>query len=224
MKFSISYFLVTLIFLSYSSAIAQVEQLENQLKKDPENVTVLLQLGTYYHDLAGRKKNKPAVKEAAKYLEKILSLQSEHCLAKVYYGSVLTMKAREAFFPWKKRGYMREGFRAMDAAVRMCNDQPQVRLIRAINNTTVPLSFSRLPIALADFEFIIHSDSQVVSTLNSDFWAPFYYYYGVALLKNKQDEKAKGMWKQVSTLYPDSPYTKKANEQLKILEEHTYVN
>ena len=224
MKLAISILLLTITCFSFSTALAQVEQLEQQLEQDPENVEVLMQLGAYYHDLGGEQKNKQTVEKAKKYLEKILSLQSEHCLAKVYYGSVLTMKAREAFFPWKKMGYMRKGFETMDDAVRLCIDHPQVRLIRAINNTTVPLSFSRLPIALADFDFIFNLDKEIASTLNSDFWAPFHFYYGVALLKNNESEKAESIWREGINLYPDSPYTKKTNEQLKMLEENTHVN
>ncbi|MBN2395184.1 MAG: hypothetical protein JXC36_01835 [Candidatus Atribacteria bacterium] len=133
-----------LVFLSSTNLSAQIPQWEKQLKSDPTNIELLLKLGKAYHDVAGEKEDKEAVKKAEKYLSKLLAIEPGNAPAMVYYGSVLTMKARETFFPWDKMKYMKKGFAEMDSAVAIDPDAPEVRLIRAINATSVPKMFHRL--------------------------------------------------------------------------------
>ena len=40
----------------------------------------------------------------------------------------------------------------MDSAVALDPDEPEVRLIRAVNSTSVPKMFNRLKMAVADFK------------------------------------------------------------------------
>ena len=141
-----------LLILVSESPSAQIPQWENQLKTDPSNTELLLKLGKAYHDVAGENEDKEAVKKAEKYLSKLLEIEPGNALAMVYYGSVLTMKAREAFFPWDKMKYMKKGFAKMDSAVALDPGEPEVRLIRAINSTSVPKMFNRLKLALSDFK------------------------------------------------------------------------
>lgn len=42
----------------------QVSEWEDQLKRDPANKELLLNLGKYYHDLGGMEEDKRAVKKA----------------------------------------------------------------------------------------------------------------------------------------------------------------
>jgi len=141
-----------LLILSSKNLSAQITQWEKQLKSDPSNTELLLKLGKAYHDVAGENEDKEAVKKAEKYLSKLLEIEPGNALAMVYYGSVLTMKARDAFFPWEKMKYMKKGFGKMDSAVALDPDEPEVRLIRAINSTLVPKMFNRLKMALSDFK------------------------------------------------------------------------
>lgn len=143
-----------LLFLSSTNLSAQIPQWENQLKSDPTNIELLLKLGKAYHDLAGENEDKAAVKKAEGYLSKLLAIEPGNAPAMVYYGSVLTMKAREAFFPWEKMKYMKKGFVQMDSAVALDPDEPEVRLIRAINSTSVPKMFHRLKMAFSDFKYM----------------------------------------------------------------------
>ena len=95
-----------LVILSSTNLFAQIPQWEQQLKSDPTNTELLLKLGNAYHDVAGENEDKEAVKKAEQYLSKLLAIEPGNALAIVYYGSVLTMKAREAFLPWEKMKYI----------------------------------------------------------------------------------------------------------------------
>src|SRR5204863_5428421 len=92
--------------------------LEGRLQSDPTNTLILFQLGDLcYHE--GANKNEKAVILAEGYFQRLLALDTNHAMARVRYGSVLTMKARDAFAPMNRLNYVRAGNREMDAAVKI---------------------------------------------------------------------------------------------------------
>lgn len=205
---------ISLLFRSSGNLPAQIPQWENQLKSDPTNTELLLQLGKAYHDLAGENEDKAAAKKAEKYLLKLLAIEPGNAPAIVYYGSVLTMKAREAFFPWDKMKYMKKGFAKMDSAVALDPGEPEVRLIRAINSTSVPKMFHRLNMALSDFNYIEGLEQEKLDEMTNKFWLPYYFYFGLALEKDEQLEPAREKFAQVIELDSTADLANKARQQL----------
>jgi tetratricopeptide (TPR) repeat protein len=204
--------LLILILSGYLSA--QISQWEKQLEADPDNTELLLNLGKAYHDLAGVEEDEDAVQQAESYLSRLMKIDPQNAVALVYYGSVLTMKARDAFLPWEKMKYMRKGFATMDSAVALDPHSPEVRLIRANNGTSVPKMFHRLKIALADFQFIESLDKEKLAEMTNKFWLPYYYYFGRALVKDEQFEAAEVKFAKVIAIDSDSEYAKNARQQL----------
>jgi tetratricopeptide (TPR) repeat protein len=203
-----------LVILTSTNLSAQITQWEKQLKTDPVNTEFLLKLGTAYHDLAGENEDKAAVKKAEGYLSKLLAIEPDNAPAMVYYGSVLTMKAREAFFPWDKMKYMKQGFAKMDSAVVLGPDEPEVRLIRGINSTSVPKMFNRLKVALSDFLYIEGLEKEKLNEMTNKFWLPYYFYFGLALEKDGQLEPAREKFAKVIELDSNSELANKARQQL----------
>ena len=153
--FQIWIYVLLFIVLGMTNSIwGQVREWEMLLKRDPDNKVILLNLGKYYHNLGGMEENKEAVKKADKSLSLLLELEPKHCVAMVYYGSVLTMKARDAFFPWDKMKYVKKGISRMDKAIFFEPGNPEVRLIRGMNSATMPKMFDRLSVALEDLSHI----------------------------------------------------------------------
>lgn len=197
--------------------LAQIPQWEKQLAADPNNTELLLKLGKAYHDLAGVEEDEAAVEQAENYLARLLKIEPQHAVALVYYGSVLTMKAREAFLPWEKMKYMKQGFAAMDSAVALAPRSPEVRLIRANNGTSVPKMFHRLKTALADFQFIEAMQLEKSGQITNQFWMPYYYYFGLALVKDEQFQAAAVKLNKVLEIDANSEYAKNARKQLEKL-------
>jgi len=197
----------------------RAKQWEEDLKDDPCNCELLLKLGKHYHDLGGTLQDGRAVKKADNYLSMLLDLEPGNAVALVYHGSVCTMKARHAFFPWSKMKHMKAGFTEMDKAAWLEPDNPEVRLIRGINSTMVPGRFGRLATALGDFKHIEELDRKGDLGMSKRFWLPFYYYYGVALAKNNQTGKARSKLLRAVSVDPGSAYAKQARQQLIDLEE-----
>ena len=104
---------MSVLFATLDPLWAQVSQWENMLNKDPQNTEVLLKLGKHFHDLGGNG-DKKAAKKSVQYLRRLLELEPRNSVAMVYYGSGLTMRARDMFFPWDKMKYMKKGMVQMD--------------------------------------------------------------------------------------------------------------
>lgn len=214
MKLRILVFTILLQIAYWGSLAAQIWEWENQLQTDPTNKELLLKLGKAYHDLAGENEEKEAIKKAEVYLSKLLEIEPGNAPAIVYYGSVLTMKAREAFLPWDKMKYMKQGFAQMDSAVALDPDEPEVRLIRAINSTSVPKMFNRLKMALSDFLYIEELEKEKLAEMTNKFWLPYYFYFGLALEKDEQLQPARKKFAKVIELDSNCELANKARGQL----------
>ena len=197
---------------------AQVSLWEDQIKEDPGNTELLLKLGQYYHDLGGNQQDKGAVKKSVQNLERLLDLEPKNSVAMVYYGSALTMRARDVFFPWEKMKYMKKGIGRMDKAVTLDPENREVRLIRGINNSQLPDMFQKLSPALEDFETIEKWLSRSAQSEGDAFLLPFYYHYGCALLKTHKETEARKQFEMVVKINPESEYGNKAQKRLEEME------
>jgi tetratricopeptide (TPR) repeat protein len=162
----------------------------------------------------GNQEDKSAVKKAEQYLERLLLLEPRNSMAMVYLGSVLTMRARNAFFPWDKMDFMKKGMIRMDKAVALAPDNNEVRLIRGINSTQLPGMFNRLSTALEDFKIIENGILADVPFGSEAFCLPYYYCYGCALQKANKTDAARACYESVLKISSGSEYGK--NVRLKL--------
>jgi tetratricopeptide (TPR) repeat protein len=197
----------------------QVKELEDRLKKDPANPQTLLNLVRYYHNSGGEGGDREAVKKAEKYLERLLSLNPENALAMVYYGSILTMKARLASQPWEAMEYIQKGFTQMEKAVLFDPGDPEIRFVRGANSIRVPDEFGRLSVSLEDFKAIESMDPGKLIDLGKDYLAAYDYYYGLALLKSGSHSEARSKFQKILKEAPRSFYAGKARKELEGMEK-----
>jgi len=216
-------FLGCIIFLnliiSSPSARCQIELWEEQVKTEPENRQLLMELGRYWHNIGGMEENKEAVIKAVYYLENLIELDKKNGLALVYCGSAKTMKARDAVFIWDKISYVKKGINLMDKAVQLEPDNPEIRLVRGANAATMPKIMRRVSIALADFKHIEKLNSEEQLNFPASYWLLYYYNYGLALYNNHQYEEAKVKYKKAIEVDPNSDYAGYARRELKKIEE-----
>jgi tetratricopeptide (TPR) repeat protein len=165
-----------------------IDSLEVELVNDPNNVSVLIQLGRIYHDF-GTEGDKEAVKMGEKYLENAVSLDSENAIAIAYYGSILTMKARDSKAPWNRIKHGRKGLSFIDRAVELEPNNLDVRIIRAMNSLLTPSFLGRLKYSFEDFEYVINNDH--FKSWIADSKAYVYYNLGNAYKKDDKLVEAK---------------------------------
>ncbi len=196
-----------------------IGELEARLEKEPENTAILLTLGKHYHDLGGSSGRKEDVKRAERHLAALLELEPGNNVAMVYYGSVLTMKARHATFPWSKMRFMNIGFARMDKAVHREPDSHEIRLIRGINSTRVPGRFHRLALALEDFAHIEALSAKCVFTATERVGLPFHLHHGLSLEKRGKAAAARKQYLRTIEIDTASTYAVQARERLEQMEE-----
>ncbi len=203
---------VAIIITTSLYAQTNVDSLKTIIKNDPQNIQGLIALGVHYHDL-GVAGNSKAVEQGEQLLKKALSLDPNNALATGYYGSILSLKARDASMPWAKVKFAKQGFEQLDKSIQMNPDDLDVRLIRAMNSYQVPKFMKRLPLSIEDFNFIIKHKK--FESWTPDHRAFVYLHFGKALEKDDQPEKAKEMFDLAIKEAPGSKSGLEAKKALK---------
>lgn len=191
----------------------RVKSLEDSLKGDPENTQLLLQLGILYHNM-GVEGDKEAVKKAEKVLKKLIDLEPKDAEAYCWYGSVLTLKGKYAWFPLNKMKYVNKGIKEMDKAIELAPDNVTVRMIRANNSLSLPDMFHRTDIAITDFEHLISMKEKNPGSFEEDLLAEILLNMGKAYKKKGDLLKARENWQKVIETAPESEEALEAKELL----------
>ncbi len=210
----IRYFLAFLSVLLTTTLFAQnkIDSLKTAIKNKLNDIQALTQLGVYYHDL-GVAGDQKAVEQGEEMLKKAVTLDPNNAYTMGYYGSILSLKARDATMPWTRIKYAKQGFEQLDKSIQMNPEDLNVRLIRAMNSYQVPKIMKRMPISLEDFNFIVSHD-------NFKKWIPdnrafVYFHFGKALEKDDQHEQAREFFEMAIKEAPGSELAGEAKEALK---------
>jgi len=188
--------------------------LQNRLQSDPTNTLILFQLGDLCHD-EGAKNDAKAVILAEGYFKRLLAIDPDHAMARVMYGSVLTMKARDSIWPLTQLNYVKAGNREMDAAVKMAPKDEQVRFARAVNNFHMPDIMDREEIVQEDLAWLWQQAQLADTTLKVGQKQTIALYYGQTLKKKKKLDEALQIWRAGLALAPKSQAAAPLREQLK---------
>ncbi|MBN2414909.1 hypothetical protein JXO52_03660 [bacterium] len=193
---------------------------EKQIKADPDNVSLLLQAGIDCHQRANMGDGRSLV-TAEKYLGKALELDPRNGLAMVFYGSLMSINAREETVGWKQMEFMQIAFAKMDKAVMLYPDDAEIRLVRGINHCYLPEMFGRLDTALSDFACIEELVTSGRDSLSGTDYVNFAYHYGITLTMKKRTDQSARYLRQVVEMAPDSPLAEQARAALRGMESGT---
>ena len=187
--------------------------LQNRLQSDPTNTLILFQLGDLcYHE--GANKNAKAVILAEGYFKRLLALDTNHAMARVMYGSVLTMKARDATWPLMQLNYVNAGNREMDAAVKIAPEDAQVRFARVVNNFHMPDVMDRQVLVQEDLAWLWQQAQLADTKLNVGQKQTIALYHGQTLQKKNKLDEGIQVWRAGLALAPESQEAAALKEQL----------
>ena len=187
--------------------------LQSRLQSDPTNTLILFQLGDLCHD-EGANNDEKAVTLADGYFKRLLAIDPNHAMARVMYGSVLTMKARDALWPLTQLNYVKAGNREMDTAVKLAPKDAQVRFTRAVNNFHMPDIMGREEIAQEDLAWLWQQAQLAGTSLKLDQKQTIALYYGQTLQKKNKLDEALQIWRAGLALAPKSQGAARLKEQL----------
>lgn len=203
--------LCLLVLASLCSGQDRISDLEQELKADPQNESLLMELSRAYHDL-GTGGDDDAVERGLVLVDRALSIDSSNVIALAYRGRFWTLKARASWWPPTKMSYMRKGGEDLDEAVSMAPDNIMVRLLRGINSLGMPGFLGRLSSALEDFIVILRHPDFPEQTKELKGMA--FYFGGVAYKRADDLDAARQLLKRVPLFLPGSEYARRAQEEL----------
>jgi tetratricopeptide (TPR) repeat protein len=218
---AVTLLVIGLILATSGAAVAgQAAELESRLKKDPDNVALLLEMGRLRHNLAFLQNDIKAAEAADKLLTRLLAIDPYNAAGMVYLGSVKTLKASSAQDrPWQALEYLQEGFALMDRAVQIAPGHPEVRFLRAVNCVNVPETFGRLSVALEDFEVLAELVKKNPAGLDPGMLCSSHSFHGLALLKIGAVAEAEKAFRLAIETDPQSSFAAGARSQLSSLEK-----
>jgi tetratricopeptide (TPR) repeat protein len=187
--------------------------LQSGLQADPTNTLILFQLGDLCHD-EGANNDEKAVILAEGYFKRLLVIDPNHAMARVMYGSVLTMKARDALWPTTQLSYVKAGNREMDAAVKLAPKDAQVRFARAVNNFHMPAIMGREEIVQEDLAWLWQQAQLADTKLNVGQKQTVALYCGLTLQKKNRLDEALQIWRAALALAPKSEDAAPLKKQL----------
>ncbi|MDI6752533.1 MAG: tetratricopeptide repeat protein [bacterium] len=204
---------IFMLGMGNTALASEMGKLEELLKKEPENVKILLKLGIDYHH-KGVEGDEKAVKEAEKVFKKVLWLEPDNVEVLAWYGSTLTLKGRDAWFPISKLRYVNQGIEKMNEAVKIAPDNITVRMIRANNSLGLPDFFDRLKFAITDSEYLLKLKKKSPKAFPDELLLQIYLNLGRAYQKKGETEKAKKYLNKVIKLAPESRKVKEVKKLL----------
>ncbi len=206
--------LISLMFLGALFAQqSELDSLEGVVKNDAQNTDAMFKLAIIYYNMVSKQENDKATERAEELFKAVLKEKNDRTDAMVYYGSLLTLKGRDAFLPWRKLSYVEEGCEMMDKAVRLDPKNINLRIRRAMNNINLPDSFDRQAYYLSDFEFIRNHPAFL--SFPPDFQQQILYYSALACEKNNEPEKSRELYQQVIDINKNTEFAKRAGEAMR---------
>ena len=130
-------------------------------------------------------------------------------------GSVITMKARDAFWPNVRLRYAKEGVRIMDSAIKLAPENPEVRFVRAENNFHMPKFMEREEVVRSDFAWLWQQVQKRPAEIPTRLKQEIAYYQGHVLKRQKRDKEANEVWQAGLGFDPQSLMAERIRKQLK---------
>jgi hypothetical protein len=162
----------------------------------------------------GANNDEKAVILAEGYFKRLLAVEPKHAMARVLYGSVLTIRARDTLWPLTQLNYVEAGNREMDAAVTMAPQDAQVRLARAVNNFHMPEIMGREEIVQEDLAWLWQQAQMPDTNLKVGQKQTIALYYGQTLQQKNRLDDALQIWRAGLALSPKSQDAAPLKEQL----------
>ena len=214
---SVSRSLIVTLLLSSVFAVGVIAQdripgLEGSLKSNPNDESVLMELGKLYHDKAADG-DADAIDKGFRCFDRLLTIDTANAIALAYRGDLWALRGRDSWWPPNKWSHLRKGAAELDMAVGLAPDNMMVRLIRGMNALAAPGFLGRLPIALEDFIVLLRHPA--FPEQSKELKVSIFYYGGVAHKRADDYDRARELFKKAISLLPDSDFAKRAQDELK---------
>lgn len=187
--------------------------IEERLKEDPQNQSLLIEASRYYHRMA-MQGDEYAFEKADHSVSTLLDLDGQHVEALSIAGSLFTIKARRSRSLFKRIWYSFKAARTLDRAVRLDPANISARTIRAFTSLVLPRFLRRLKTAVGDFEYLLQVKSEDPSGLPDEMMPKVYLNLGLANVRIGDFERAREILSVVVARFPDTRECNRARSLL----------
>jgi tetratricopeptide (TPR) repeat protein len=161
--------------------------------------------GLYARGLAG---DRAAVTECIDALEKLLAVQPNEQVARVYLGSAYTLRSRDLPIGPAKLSALRKGIALMDEAAAAAPQNAKVQLTRAVTNEALPAFLGRRKMAREQLEQLVAQIEKDPAKLTPADQQLLYLNAGEAAKKAGDTARAHELWQRGAVLKADSKLTR----------------
>jgi tetratricopeptide (TPR) repeat protein len=212
--------IVTLLLASASLSTAgtqsqssQIQALETALKANPNDPKGQFDLGVLLFDQAAGG-DKDAVDKAAGVFEKLIKQDPKNAEYHCRYGSILTMKGRDAWIPLLKARLVNNGLEEMDKAVALAPDDVAVRLTRANTCYALPDIFNRIDTTVGDCRYLSRLFEKNPAAYSESVRMKVRLLLASSLKKSGKEEESKRVLEKIIAESPGSTYAEEARKML----------
>lgn len=162
---------------------------------------------------AGVAGNRTAVTDCIARLEAVLEREPSNQVARAWLGSALTLRSRDLGIGPAKLETLKRGGRLMDEAVA-ASDDPEVRLVRAINSGKLPAIFGRKNVAREDFRFLLERVHDPAGPMDPQVAQAIFLHAGDFLSQEGRKAESLAAWRDGLQIQPGSVLARELRARL----------
>lgn len=201
-------------FLNAQAPATRIADLEAAVSRNGMDVAALKGLGEYYFGQAASG-DKCAVDKGLDVLISLMQLEPGQATYHCRFGSLSTMKGRDAALPMTRVWYVQRGLESMGKAVALAPDDLGIRLTRANTCAALPALFNQAVTAVEDCQHLNNLMVKAPQRYPKDLVFQTRLLLASSLKKTGKDGEARTILESLQTEAKGTPYADQAKELLK---------
>lgn len=201
-------------FLNAQTPATRIAELEATVSRDGMNVAALKDLGDYYFGQAVSG-DKCSVDKGLDVYISLMQLEPTKALYPCRFGSLSTMKGRDASLPMARVWHVQKGLESMGKAVALAPDDLGIRLTRATTCSALPPVFQQIETAIQDCQYLDHLMVQTPQRFPRDLVFQTRMLLASSLKRAGKDGEARPILEKLQVEAKGTPFAAQAQELLK---------
>jgi tetratricopeptide (TPR) repeat protein len=182
---------------------------DERLRADPANPTLLIEAARYYHRLA-MQGSELAIDRADESVRALLRKDNRNAEALAIHANTMILRLKASRSRFRRLFSLIRAGRILDRAVAIDPTNMTARTIRAFTALVFPGILKRWKTAVADFEYLILRKTEDPSLLPDEMMPKVYYNLGLAYAKSGQAGEAVRVLNEVVARFPQAHEAERA--------------
>lgn len=182
---------------------------DERLRADPANPTLLIEAARYYHRLA-MQGSELAIDRADESVRALLRKDRRNAEALAIHANTMILRLKASRSRFRRLFSLIRAGRILDRAVAIDPTNMTARTIRAFTALVFPGILKRWKTAVADFEYLIRRKTEDPSLLPDEMMPKVYYNLGLAYAKSGQAGEAVRVLNEVVARFPQAHEAERA--------------